>query len=148
MGGVSRSAKRRRRGRVGGGGVGPSVSSNSSAHYSSMSAAEERFLQKAIQSSKLDKSRPADGRLHLPDGPVFFPSVKDFEGNPLDYIEKIRPVAERYGICKIVPPKGWNPAPFRKYFKLCEMLYTYDSILRLVTCAGTCLVSEKLAKPE
>ncbi|CAB9516648.1 specific demethylase 5D [Seminavis robusta] len=34
------------------------------------------------------------------------------EGNPLHYVEKIRPIADKYGICKIVPPKGWKPAPF------------------------------------
>ena len=81
-----------------------------------MTAAEERFLQQAIQNSKLEKSRPMGNghRLQLPNGPVFFPTVQEFQGNPLHYIEKIRPVAEQYGICKIVPPAGWNP-PFCKY---------------------------------
>lgn len=85
-------------------------------HYQARSAsdttAEERFLQQAIQNSKLDKGRPPDGRLCIPSGPVFYPTKEEFEGNPLDYIEKIRPAAECYGICKIVPPAGWNPAPF------------------------------------
>jgi len=80
--------------------------------YHATTAAEERFLHQAIQNSKLDKGRLADGRLDLPLAPVFFPTVEEFEGNPLSYIEKIRPVAESYGICKIVPPQGWNPAPF------------------------------------
>jgi hypothetical protein len=79
---------------------------------SSATAAEERLLQHAIQNSKLDRGRPPDGRLSVPSAPTFFPTVEDFEGNPIHYIEKIRPVAERYGVCKIVPPKGWNPAPF------------------------------------
>jgi hypothetical protein len=34
------------------------------------------------------------------------------EGSPLDYINKIRPVAQRYGICKIVPPIGWKEKDF------------------------------------
>jgi jmjN domain len=90
-----------------------------------MTAAEERYLQQAIQNSKLEKSRPTSSgggggggfghRLQLPNGPVFFPTVQEFQGNPLHYIEKIRPVAEQYGICKIVPPAGWNPAPFCKF---------------------------------
>lgn len=88
-------------------------------HYQARAAsettAEERFLQQAIQNSKLDKGRPADGKLLLPCGPVFYPTQSEFEGNPLTYIETIRPIAERYGICKIVPPAGWNPAPFCKY---------------------------------
>lgn len=98
----SRTAKRRRR--------------RPPMHYHATTAAEERFLHQAIQNSKLEKGRLADGRLDIPPAPVFFPSVEEFEGNPLSYIEKIRPVAESYGICKIVPPKGWNPAPFGKKF--------------------------------
>jgi hypothetical protein len=34
------------------------------------------------------------------------------EGSPLDYIDKIRPVAQPYGICKIVPPEGWKQTDF------------------------------------
>jgi len=49
--------------------------------------------------------------LHIPCGPTFFPTVEEFEGSPLHYINKIRPIAEKYGICKIKPPKGWDP-PF------------------------------------
>ena len=81
-------------------------------HFHAATVAEERFLQQAIQNSKLDRGRPADGRLSVDEAPTFFPTVEDFEGNPLDYVEKIRPIAERYGICKIVPPAGWHPAPF------------------------------------
>jgi len=97
----SRSAKRRRR-------KAPMQA------YHATTAAEERFLHQAIQNSKLDKGRCADGRLDVPLAPVFFPTIEEFEGNPLSYIEKIRPIAEAYGICKIVPPQGWNPAPFGK----------------------------------
>jgi hypothetical protein len=79
------------------------------AHFHSVTAAEERYLHQAIQNSKLDKARQA--KLEIPHAPVFFPTVEEMEGNPLHYVEKIRPIAERYGICKIVPPKGWNPAP-------------------------------------
>lgn len=82
-------------------------------HYHATTAAEERLLHQAIQNSKLDKGRLADGRLNVPPAPVFFPTVEEFQGNPLSYIEKIRPLAESYGICKIVPPKGWDP-PFGK----------------------------------
>jgi jmjN domain len=84
------------------------------AHFHAVTAAEERFLQQAIQNARLDKSRSPDGKLCIPDAPVFYPTVEDFEGNPLHYVEKIRSIAEPYGICKIVPPDGWNPAPFCK----------------------------------
>lgn len=45
------------------------------------------------------------------EAPVFQPTVDEFK-NPLDYINKIRPIAEKYGICKIQPPSQiWQP-PF------------------------------------
>lgn len=37
------------------------------------------------------------------DAPVFCPTEKEFE-DPLAYLNKIRPQAERAGICKIKPP--------------------------------------------
>lgn len=39
----------------------------------------------------------------IPECPVFSPSVEEFE-DPLVYLSKIAPVAEKYGICKIVSP--------------------------------------------
>lgn len=37
------------------------------------------------------------------EAPVFVPTIEEFK-NPLTYINKIRPIAEKYGICKIRPP--------------------------------------------
>ncbi|KAL0125081.1 hypothetical protein PUN28_004314 [Cardiocondyla obscurior] len=45
-----------------------------------------------------------------PEAPVFEPSNEEFH-DPLAYIAKIRPIAERSGICKIKPPPNWQP-PF------------------------------------
>ena len=40
--------------------------------------------------------------------PVFYPNEDEFY-DALGYIAKIKPIAERIGICKIVPPKSWQP---------------------------------------
>lgn len=38
-----------------------------------------------------------------PECPIFEPTLEEFK-NPLTYISKVRPIAEKYGICKIRPP--------------------------------------------
>uniref|UniRef100_A0A8C0E7V9 [histone H3]-trimethyl-L-lysine(4) demethylase n=1 Tax=Balaenoptera musculus TaxID=9771 RepID=A0A8C0E7V9_BALMU len=45
-----------------------------------------------------------------PECPVFEPSWEEFT-DPLSFIGRIRPLAEKTGICKIRPPKDWQP-PF------------------------------------
>ncbi|XP_072309632.1 lysine-specific demethylase 5B-B-like [Eucyclogobius newberryi] len=45
-----------------------------------------------------------------PECPVFEPSWEEFS-DPLGFINKIRPIAEKTGICKIRPPEDWQP-PF------------------------------------
>ena len=46
----------------------------------------------------------------IPYGPVFFPTIQQFLSmNPMEYIaQHVKPIAEQYGICKIVPPKEWQ----------------------------------------
>ncbi|CAB0035355.1 unnamed protein product [Trichogramma brassicae] len=44
----------------------------------------------------------------LVEAPIFRPSEKDFQ-DPLEYIDKIRPIAEKFGICKVVPPANFKP---------------------------------------
>ncbi|TGZ72831.1 hypothetical protein CRM22_001841 [Opisthorchis felineus] len=45
-----------------------------------------------------------------PEAPIFRPSDEEFK-DPLAYLMKIRNIGTKTGICKIIPPKSWNP-PF------------------------------------
>jgi len=45
-----------------------------------------------------------------PETAVFTPTMEEFK-DALAYMEKIRPIAEQYGVCKIRPPEEWQP-PF------------------------------------
>ncbi|KAK4480459.1 hypothetical protein RD792_013532 [Penstemon davidsonii] len=47
-------------------------------------------------------------RPDLEEAPVFYPTEKEFE-DTLKYISSIRAEAEKYGICRIVPPPSWKP---------------------------------------
>ncbi|XP_010906800.2 lysine-specific demethylase JMJ703 isoform X1 [Elaeis guineensis] len=44
----------------------------------------------------------------LDEAPVFYPNEEEFQ-DTIKYIASIRPVAEPYGICRIVPPPSWAP---------------------------------------
>ncbi|KAJ3672154.1 hypothetical protein LUZ60_006875 [Juncus effusus] len=60
--------------------------------------------QKVIARWKPESScRPA-----LDEAPVFYPTEEEFK-DTLKYIESIRPLAEPFGICRIVPPNSWRP---------------------------------------
>lgn len=51
-----------------------------------------------------EKAKEADF-IPPPECPVFRPTLAEFDLNPLVYLEKIRPEAEKFGICKIIPPE-------------------------------------------
>ena len=63
-------------------------------------------LAKAIALSLKHQKRT---EASIPEAPVYYPTAEEFQ-DPLGYISKITPEAERYGICKIVPPEGEFPA--------------------------------------
>lgn len=53
--------------------------------------------------------RPGEAcRPDLEEVPVFYPNEEEFE-DALKYMDTIRPRAEKYGICRIVPPTSWKP---------------------------------------
>jgi len=56
------------------------------------------------------RTDPPTRMFGLQDAPCFYPTEEEFL-EPLKYIDSIRPLAEKAGICKIIPPEGWKP-PF------------------------------------
>lgn len=61
-------------------------------------------LSANLSQDDLDASFGEEFQFHVPpEAPVFEPTSEEFK-NPLLYISKIRPLAERCGICKIKPP--------------------------------------------
>ena len=59
---------------------------------------------------KTPKQTPQDSRraFNLREAPTFYPTLAEFS-DTFGYIESIRGIAEKSGICKIVPPKEWKP---------------------------------------
>lgn len=46
----------------------------------------------------------------LPEAPTFRPTEEEFR-DPVAYIQKIAVEGKKYGICRVIPPEGWQP-PF------------------------------------
>ncbi|XP_031503596.1 lysine-specific demethylase JMJ17 isoform X3 [Nymphaea colorata] len=63
-----------------------------------------------MRRSRPRRANAASLCLNLPAAPAFYPNEDEFQ-NPLQYIDRIRPEAEPFGICRIVPPASWKP-PF------------------------------------
>ena len=52
-----------------------------------------------------DEARARD----VPPVKTYRPTEQEWAGDPLEYINSIRPEAEKYGVCNIIPPASWQP---------------------------------------
>ncbi|XP_011659340.1 lysine-specific demethylase JMJ18 isoform X2 [Cucumis sativus] len=80
--------------------------SSKSSHKSNQTVERSGSPQHQKISARWDPNEAC--RPLVDEAPVFYPTVEEFE-DTLGYIAKIRPQAESYGICRIVPPSSWNP---------------------------------------
>ncbi|XP_020293960.1 uncharacterized protein LOC109859802 isoform X2 [Pseudomyrmex gracilis] len=67
--------------------------------------------QKGLHSSSnttFPSMKTLDDEARVVEAPTFHPTEKDFQ-DPLEYIDKIKSVAEKFGICKVVPPSNFKP---------------------------------------
>jgi hypothetical protein len=65
-----------------------------------------KILHQAIDNSRTEN---VNVDVQIEECPVFYPTIEEF-ACPIKYISSIMPRAIRFGICRIVPPEGWeNP---------------------------------------
>lgn len=84
-------------------------------HFSNIFRTEKQVINsnKRKSSEKVaSKKKSLKEQAVMLDAPTFYPSEEDFK-DPLDYFEIIKPVAQKYGICRVVPP-----ASFKVYLQI------------------------------
>lgn len=69
-----------------------------------LSSVERRGQPTACPEPVTKKSRPHG----LQEAPTYRPTEEEWK-EPFEYIRKISAEAQKYGMCKIIPPESWNP---------------------------------------
>ncbi|XP_042375263.1 lysine-specific demethylase JMJ18-like isoform X1 [Zingiber officinale] len=69
-----------------------------------------RSIKKAKCEMEPSRWHPDEGQKRpvIDEAPVFYPTEEEF-ADTLGYIASIRKKAEKYGICRIIPPHSWSP---------------------------------------
>ncbi|GIX77038.1 hypothetical protein CEXT_305281 [Caerostris extrusa] len=101
--------------------------------------------------AKIKSPNASSNTSGLVSAPVYYPEEHEFN-DPLEYINKIRPEAEQYGICKIVPPSSFKPeckvnddmrfTAHNQY--LHKMLYRWGPNVQQTACIRKHLKTQKM----
>ncbi|GAB1863858.1 Protein Jumonji [Camponotus japonicus] len=65
-------------------------------------------LYSSSNNTTFPSAKNTNNEARVVEAPTFHPTEKDFQ-DPLEYIDKIRPIAEKFGICRVVPPPNFKP---------------------------------------
>ncbi|XP_062543483.1 protein Jumonji [Armigeres subalbatus] len=86
------------------------INSNSSLNSSqrSKNAKAKGKIDTQVQPDNNTAFPRRDDPPQMVEAPVFKPNDKEFH-DPIEYIERIAPVAARFGICRIIPPASFKP---------------------------------------
>lgn len=68
---------------------------------------KQKATEPPNSSAMFPSAKNANDEIRVIEAPTFHPTEKDFQ-DPLEYIDKIRPIAEKFGICRVVPPPNFK----------------------------------------
>lgn len=82
--------------------------SNSSLVSQKSSFNRKSFDTTPIQPSNNTAFPRIDDPAQMVEAPIFRPTEKEFQ-DPMEFIERIMPIAARFGLCRIIPPSSFKP---------------------------------------
>ncbi|KAK6627583.1 hypothetical protein RUM44_010061 [Polyplax serrata] len=75
---------------------------------SASSSKSKRPSKQKSSETVINPSSTASSTSRLVEAPTFYATEKDFQ-DPFEFFERIRPAAEKFGLCRIVPPSSFKP---------------------------------------
>lgn len=85
----------------------PSPSSSASSSKSKKTS-KQKNSETVINPSNNTSLPPPGSASKLVEAPTFHATEKDFQ-DPFEFFDRIRPAAEKFGLCRIVPPSNFKP---------------------------------------